>query len=263
MASVLSRFCNAARPWGQALLDVLYPRTCRVCDKPLPERKAERPLGEWFCQTCEDSFTPLEPPYCKVCAEPYDGAIEGDFRCGNCADRKLAFEFAVAGYKAEGPVRELVHHFKYGKDVTLRGALGDLALRALQDPRLAEEDLSKWCLVPVPLHRVREMEREFNQSEELCQRLAKQTGMPVIHAMQRSRPTNKQSRLTRAQRLDNLKGAFTMRRAFQGEKSKLRGRCVFLVDDVFTTGATADACARVLRRQAGVQKVVVIAVARG
>ncbi|MDB6137082.1 MAG: competence protein ComF [Verrucomicrobiaceae bacterium] len=247
----------------QALLDVVYPRTCRMCDKPLPERVPLRPLAEWFCQGCEDTFTRLEAPYCSVCAEPYEGMMEGPFRCGNCADRKLAFEFAVAGYHAEGAVRELVHRFKYGRDISLRGALGDLLLAALQDPRLREEDFSAWRLVPVPLHGAREREREFNQSLELCRRLARQTGIAVTDAMRRQRPTNKQSRLTRAQRLENLKGAFGMKRRFRGAGSSLRGLNVLLVDDVFTTGATTDACARVLRREGGVQKVVVIAVARG
>ena len=261
--SLATQLQKAVAPWWRALLDVVYPRTCRVCDKPLPERMPSRPLSEWFCQGCEDNLSRLEAPYCKVCAEPYEGAIEGSFRCGNCADRKFAFEFAVAGFCAEGAVRELVHRFKYGRDVSLRGALGDLLLAAFQDPRLQEEDFSTWRLVPVPLHRAREQEREFNQSLELCRRLSKQTRIEVVDAIQRRRPTNKQARLTRAQRLENLRGAFAMKRPFRGPASRLRGLNVLLVDDVFTTGATTDSCARVLRRQAGVQKVVVIAVARG
>jgi len=259
----LEHLRQAIAPWWQALLDVVYPRACRVCDRPLPERVASRPLSEWFCQGCEDSFTKLEAPYCKVCAEPYDGAIEGEFRCGNCADRKFSFEFAVTGYHADGAVRELVHRFKYGRDVSLRGALGDLLRQALQDPRLQVESLTDWRLVPVPLHWARHQEREFNQSLELSHRLARQTGIPVVDALRRQRPTNKQSRLTRAQRLENLKGAFAMKRGYRGQNSSLRGAKVLLVDDVFTTGATTDACARVLRREGGAQKVVVIAVARG
>lgn len=260
---VFEHFRQAIAPWWQALLDVVYPRTCRVCDVPLPERNAVQSLNEWFCRSCEDSLTKLEGPYCKVCAEPYDGAIEGEFRCGNCADRKFSFEFAVAGYHADGAVRELVHQFKYRKDVSLRGALGDLLMRALQDPRLQAEDLATWRIVPVPLHKARQQEREFNQSLELAQWLARQTGIPVVDAMCRPRSTNKQSRLTRAQRLENLKGAFTMKWWYRRANSSLRGAKVLLVDDVFTTGATTDACARVLRREGGVQKVVVIAVARG
>jgi len=259
----LAQVRHAIAPWWQAWLDAIYPRMCRVCDKPLPQREPSRPLAEWFCKGCEEDLATLEPPYCSVCGQPYEGLIEGPFRCGNCADRKFAFEFAVAGYRAEAGVRELVHKFKYGKDVSLRGALGDLLQRALQDPRLRGEDLSGWCLVPVPLHRRREHEREFNQSWELCRQLAKRTGIPAIQAMRRTHHTDKQSRLTRAQRLENLRGAFAMRRRFKGPASRLLGSKVLLVDDVFTTGATTDACSRILLREGGAQKVVVIAVARG
>ncbi len=259
----LAQVRQATATCWRAWLDAVYPRMCRVCDKPLPERDALRPLGEWFCKDCEEDLDKLEPPYCKVCGQPYEGMIESEFRCGNCADRKFFFDFAVAGYQAEGSVRELVHQFKYGKDISLRGALGDLLQRALQDPRLQKEDLRGWCLVPVPLHRIREHEREFNQSWELCRQLARRTGIPALQVLRRKHHTDKQSRLTRAQRLENLRGAFALRRGFQGPESPLKNGKVLLVDDVFTTGATTDACARVLRREGGAQKVVVIAVARG
>lgn len=85
----------------------------------------------------------------------------------------------------------------------------------------------------------------------------------MIDAMKRTRSTPKQSLLTRQQRLENLRGAFAVKHRFVREDSPLRGRAVLLVDDVFTTGATTNECARVLKREAGVQKVVVISVARG
>jgi competence protein ComFC len=251
-----SRLGNRFAPWLQALLNLLYPRTCRVCDVSLTDR-------DWFCRSCEQAFPTLDPPFCQVCGEPYDGPMDRPFRCDNCADRKLHFDFAIAGYRAEGEVRELIHRFKYGRDITLRAPLGRMLCRALDDPRLQAEDLRAWTLVPVPLHRTREREREFNQSHELCLQLARHTGIPVQHVMKRLRPTDKQARLTRAQRLENLRGAFSLRRGFQGKASPLAGAKVLLVDDVFTTGATTDECARILRREAKVQKVVVIAVARG
>lgn len=251
-----SRLGNRFAPWLHALLNLLYPRTCRVCDVPLADR-------DWFCRSCEQAFPTLDPPFCQVCGEPYDGPMDRPFRCDNCADRKLHFDFAIAGYRAEGEVRELIHRFKYGCDITLRAPLSRMLCRALDDPRLQAEDLRAWTLVPVPLHRTREREREFNQSHELCLQLAHLTGMSVQPVMKRLRPTDKQARLTRAQRLENLRGAFSLRRGFQGKASPLAGAKVLLVDDVFTTGATTDECARILRREAKVQKVVVIAVARG
>jgi ComF family protein len=252
----LAHLRQVITPWTQALLDLLYPRTCRVCDVPLADRN-------WLCKPCEDALPTLDAPFCQVCGEPFAGMIDREFRCENCADRSLHFDFAIAGYKAEGEVRELVHRFKYGRDVTLRAPLGHLLRRALADPRLQAEDLAQWILVPVPLHHARQRERQFNQSLELCLHLARETGMPVQNAMKRVRATDRQARLTRAQRLQNLRGSFTMRREFSDKASPLAGAKVLLVDDVFTTGATTDECARILRREAGVQKVVVIAVARG
>lgn len=244
-------------PWARALLDLLYPRTCRVCELPLKTGR------DWFCAACEQAFPTLDAPFCQVCGEPFAGPMDRSFRCDNCADRKLHFDFAIAGYRADGEVRELIHRFKYGRDITLRAPLGRMLARALDDPRLKIEDLTTWCLVPVPLHRTREREREFNQSHELCLQLSRHTGISVLPGMKRLRPTDKQARLTRAQRLENLRGAFAMRRDFRGKTCPLAGAKVLLVDDVFTTGATTDECARILRREAGVQKVVVIAVARG
>ena len=244
----LGRLRNHLRPWGRALLDVIFPRTCRACDHLLLERDPLRPLGEWFCQPCEEALPRLEAPYCQTCAEPFDGVIANEFRCSNCADRKLAFEFAVAGYRASDEVRELIHRFKYNRELALRGALADLLERALNDPRLAGLDLKQWTLVPVPLHRSRERQREFNQSWELCRELSKRTGIPTFNAMRRKRVTSKQARLTRAQRLQNLRNAFTMKWRFSGDRSRLRSRNVLLVDDVFTTGATTNECARILRR---------------
>lgn len=261
--SGLKNLSRRLKPWCQALLDILYPRTCRVCDTLLPKRDPLRPLGEWFCQGCEEALPKLERPCCKVCGESYDGAIETEFRCSNCADRRYAFSFAIAGYQAREQVRELVHRFKYNRELALRGALADLLHRALEDPRLRAEDLTRWVLVPVPLHHKRERQREFNQSWELCRELSRRTGIAAVNAIERRRPTDKQVRLTRAKRLKNLRGAFTMKRKYSGDGSLLGGRQVLLVDDVFTTGATTNECARVLRRQGGAQKVVVIAVARG
>jgi len=213
---------------------------------------------------CADDLPFIEPPYCMVCGETYDGAFSGGFRCMNCKGRRLEFEFAVAACRAEGAVRELVHQFKYERRLHLRGTLAALLLRTLHEPRLAGENLADWLLVPVPLHRGRERDREFNQSRELCRRLSELTGIPAFDALVRTRETDTQAHLDRDERLKNLRGAFALRkpRPWQ-EKTVLQGRRILLVDDVFTTGATTSECARVLRHEGGAEKVVVITVARG
>lgn len=252
-----SRVQRLLRPVWSALVDLIYPRLCCVCHVPLEEG--------WFCQVCADALPLVEAPYCRVCGEVYeDGAFTHEFRCANCSGRRLEFEFAIAACHSRDSVRELIHQFKYEGRLHLRGALAMLMLRTLEEPRLARENLAEWLLVPVPLHRSREAEREFNQSWELCLRLSRLTGIPAAKALLRTRETDSQAGLRRAERLKNLRGVFAMQKARRWQpKLDLQGRRILLVDDVFTTGATTNECARVLRREGGAEKVVVITATRG
>ncbi|MGV3662911.1 MAG: ComF family protein [Prosthecobacter sp.] len=262
--SAPSRLRRLVQPTLAAAVDLLYPRLCCGCKVPLRPGVPSSGTQTWFCQACEKSLFWVEAPYCRVCGEVYDGAFSGEFRCMNCSGRRLEFEFAIASCEAQGTVRELVHQFKYERRLQLRGALATLLLRTLEEPRLAREPLADWLLVPVPLHREREKEREFNQSWELCQRLARLTGIPASRALDRTRETDTQAGLDRRERLRNLRGAFALRKTWPWQKKvALQGRSILLVDDVFTTGATTSECARVLRREGRAQKVVVITVARG
>lgn len=241
--------------WG-AVVDLVYPRLCCVCRGPVEEG--------WFCEGCVEGLPWVEEPYCMVCGEVYEGAMEQGFRCMNCGGRRLEFEFAVAACRAEGVVREMIHRFKYERRLHLRGALAWLLMRVLEERRLAGENLGEWLLVPVPLHGCREADREFNQSWELCVRLGEMTGIRAVNALVRVRETVPQAGLDRDERLRNLRGAFELRRGRGGcGEGGLRGRRVLLVDDVFTTGATTNECARVLRRVGEAEKVVVITVTRG
>lgn len=244
------------QPVWLALADLIYPRRCCVCHVPLEEG--------WFCTGCAGALPWVEAPYCKVCGEVYDGALTHEFRCSNCSGRRLEFEFAVAACHAEAATRELIHQFKYERRLHLRGALASLMLRILEEPRLARENLGEWLLVPVPLHPSREADREYNQSWELCQRLSRLTGIPAAKALVRTRETEPQAGLHRGERLKNLRGAFAVAKArFWRPQADLQGRRILLVDDVFTTGATTNECARVLRREGGAEKVVVITATRG
>lgn len=241
----------------QAALDLIYPRLCCVCHVPLQTE------DRWFCGSCFDELPWIEAPYCNVCGEVYDGAFTSEFRCANCSGRRLGFEFAIAACRAVETMRELIHQFKYDRRLHLRGALASVLRKTLEEPRLAGEDLGGWLLVPVPLHRGRELDREFNQSWELCRRLAEQSGIPAARVLTRVRETDTQASLDREERLKNLRGAFALRRRLPWEPPvNLAARRVFLVDDVFTTGATTSECARVLR-DGGAEKVVVITLARG
>ena len=247
------------RDYITAFLDLVYTRRCVSCDIFLAGGRQE--ALRWLCDACADTMRAIEPPFCQVCGETYEGAIQEEFRCGNCADLNLHFHFALAGYHAEGIVRKLVHKFKYQRALYLKGLLGTLLARVLGDPRLKTGDDSP-LLIPVPLHHARQRQREYNQAWELCRVLSEIAGVPALDALSRVRPTTPQASLSRNQRIENLRGAFMVKPGV-AKKGGLAGRTVLLVDDVLTTGSTTSECARILRREAGVEKVVVITVARG
>jgi ComF family protein len=194
-------------------------------------------------------------PRCAVCSQPYGGLITGVFRCINCGDRELSFDFATAAYRSRGVVRDLIHHFKYRRQMHLRHLLARMLCEGFRDERLANAPPD--LIVPVPLHPTRKREREFNQAEVLANLAGTRLGLPVSDCLRRRRYTFTQTNFHREERFENLAGAFDLRRG-----SEVAGRRVALVDDVLTTGSTADACARALR-EAGAAAVVVITVARG
>lgn len=248
------------RQHASQTLDFVLPRLCFGCDTSLDGPEPPHPcLNTWLCRPCQTNLPLIEPPYCSFCGEPFPGDLTHDFRCWNCQDRHFAFDFATSGYRAEGLVRDLIHAFKYEKHYELRGLLAVLLSQSLTDKRLADlPHLDDWLLVPVPLHPWREMLRTYNQSRELCLELSRTTGIPSLNALRRSRYTLAQAGLDRDHRLRNLRSAFSLRPGHS-----VRGRRILLIDDVLTTGSTAQECARILHRDGGAEKVVVITVARG
>lgn len=245
-----------------ALLDLLYPPLCEGCNENLPPEREG--ISKWLCTECLTSLPRLKAPFCSTCGEPFDGDITDDFVCGNCRAQTLHFDFAISSFMADGLPRQLIHQFKYQRQIHLRGLLGSMLEEVFQDQRLMPilQEKEKWLLVPVPLHPWRLWRREFNQSWELCRQLSRLTRLPARNILARQRATSSQARLSRNQRLKNLKTAFRLRRSALGD-STLKGKNILLVDDVLTTGATANECAKVLKRQGKVEKVVVITATRG
>jgi competence protein ComFC len=236
-------------------LDFLYPPSCRLCHLPLRDGRA-------LCSPCAKKLPRIKPPYCEQCGLPYDGNFPSHFTCPNCRDEPLPFDFAIAPLRARDEARDLIHAFKYERQLHLYRDLAALAAEAWQDPRLTDQTDPPWTLVPVPLHRRRKYWRWFNQAEELARALGEQLTLPVHSALERVRHTPHQTMLSRQERLANLKGAFRMSRRERKTRS-LAGKPVILIDDVFTTGSTASECARILKSEGGVEKVVVLTVLRG
>lgn len=164
---------------------------------------------------------------------------------------------------AESLVMRLIHDFKYHSRIELRGFLAGLLSDSLQRfENLFQKVDASWCLVPVPLHPSRERVRQFNQSWELCKILADERNLPARKLLRRQRATQSQATLHRDERLKNLRKAFAPAPQPLWRHPRLPKK-VLLVDDVMTTGSTAEECTKVLRFQLGIEKVVVITIARG
>jgi ComF family protein len=167
--------------------------------------------------------------------------------------RPPAYDRARAVAHYSGAMRTLIHQFKYADRHDARALFGRWLAEAGRDLIVGID-----VMVPVPLSRLRLLSRRFNQAGILAQELSRRTGLAVdAHLLQRSRFTKTQVGLTHDQRRRNLAGAFRVRR---NRQAALEGRNVLLVDDVITTGATVEACARALKR-AGAARVDVLALA--
>jgi competence protein ComFC len=222
-----------ARDWAECALNLAFP---------WPESTEAEPVR-------------IEAPFCRQCGFPYP-ALEGhgaDFICANCADRKWHFQWARSGYRTEGQVLEAIIGFKYQDQFYQRARLVQWLTKAFDEHARP----GAWhALVPVPLYHRRRRERGFNQADELARGLGSNRKIPVQSCLYRYRETVSQTKLERSARWENMKGAFQMKRGFD-----VRGKNLLVIDDVFTTGATVNACAQALA-QAGAAQLAVLTVAR-
>ena len=231
-----------------AIASLLYPPVCAIC-------RADVPAGEHLCDQCETKVVRIAPPFCQKCSEPFQGAITGEFTCANCTHRTIHFDAAVAAYRSRGVVRQIIHDFKYARQIHLRLLVTRWLRAALDDARLAgcRFDL----IIPVPLHPARQRERGFNQASVLAELLRAEVSIPSKLVLERIRYTTTQTALDRAERMENLHNAFRLRK-----NADVRGLHVLLIDDVLTTGSTLSECARILKR-AGAISVHAATAARG
>ena len=209
-----------------------------------------------MCPDCWSRVRRVGPPACAGCGQPLPSwraisvALE---RCAACRRRPPAFDRGIVACDYQGELRAIVHAFKYDRRRSLARPLGRL-LRDAGGPVLADAD----AVVPVPLHVWKRVQRGFNQSADLARTL----DLPVYRLLRRTRATRAQAGLTPNQRRRNVAGAFALAVwPWRSAPADVAGRTLVLVDDVMTTGATLDACARVLKR-AGAREVRVLTLAR-
>ena len=232
----------------RGLVSLFYPASCAGCFAAVEP-------GENLCGVCEEKTPRISPPFCAKCSQPFAGAITGSFICANCEGRVLHFDAAVSVCRSRGVVRKVIHDFKYGRQLHLRHLVGRWLSETLTDARLAGQRFD--LIVPVPLHPARQRERGFNQAELLALELHQRCGLPLGKVLQRTRYTTTQTQFDRRERMENLRGAFRLRRG-----CNVQGLRMLLVDDVLTTGSTLSECASVLKK-AGALSVHAATAARG
>ena len=249
----------------ESLWRVAYPEQCVLCGELLDLDTRH------FCAPCREGLPWIGEHACPRCGSqvaPHAATAKG---CAACRGRPFAFERAVAPFRYEGVVRDLILEFKLGKRSSLACVLGGLLCDMLAEGGLTQVvDV----VVPVPLHWRRRVQRGFNQARLLALEVGARFGLPVAQGLlRRGRATQSQTGFSRLGRQANVRGAFAVRTAWVGQgrirslvarllgAEDLLGRRALLIDDVMTTGSTVHECARTLR-EAGAAEVFVVTIAR-
>src|SRR5215472_13789362 len=220
------------RQLGRTIVDGILPPRCLLCGVTVGEPDA-------LCGSCWAAMTFFAPPWCAVCGLPFPHPMGEGAICGDCARQHPSWDCARAVLRYDKHSRRLVLMLKHGDQTHLAGAFGRWMQRAGGEV-LAGAD---W-LMPVPLHWTRLFRRRFNQSALLANAIRRIGGPPVAADwLVRRRRTPSQGTMGPLARARNVRGAFALRPG-----RSVRGKRVVLIDDVLTTGATAEECARVLRR---------------
>jgi ComF family protein len=250
------------------LFFTFFPADCRICGSPLLS-VSRLPV----CNHCLIALRPLQGSYCSVCGEglhfaAYAAHIDGDkadrleaaSRCPLCQRADPPFERAVAYGSYDGQLRDLIHLLKFQQVRPSSSVLGRVLAKTIAslEPSMPVGTIA---VVPVPLHKRKQAQRGFNQAEVIAQAALKELSRPrrfelCAGVLLRRRETGSQIGLTRHQRRENMRGAFSI-----ADPKQILKRDILLIDDVYTTGTTASECARVLLR-AGAARVWVATVAR-
>ena len=231
-------------PLANGLVAALLAPSCAVCNTIL-----EEPLSGCVCTHCWGAVRHITAPLCDVCGDPLPRMAD---RCIQCSYSSRIVDLSRSVGEYDGVLREIIHAFKY----TRRRSLAPSLAAHMTSRGNALLDRADY-LVPVPLHWRREYHRGFNQARELARHL----GRPVLEALVRTRHTRAQVELAADRRHANLHGAFEMRRRWFRRSPPIQGAKMLLIDDVSTTGATLEACAKALKG-AGAAEVYALTAAR-
>lgn len=221
------------------MAELLFPTRCAGCGKY---------AGGPLCPDCNASLPLIRGPVCRLCGKPTLYAVD---TCLDCRGRIRHLDATVALAVYEEPLRSAIHRLKYANGWRLAPPLGAMAAVRLAPGLECRHPLVTY----VPMHRRKRRERGYDHAEKLADGIARALGLPVVHLLERTRPTKAQSTLSHDDRRRNVKGVF------KAIGEGLRGEEIVLVDDVLTTGYTLSECAGALKR-AGAGRITACVLAR-
>ena len=219
------------------LLDWLYPPACIAC-RSLIALSNTGPRDMLLCHKCQTLFEPIASPkpICNNCGIPTERDVE---RCVSCFGKTFYFTSNRAIFVYDDLMRDLLHELKFRRRKQVAKSLGKLwaCAWAIHTP-VADDAI----LVPLPLHPKKQKERGFNQAQVLAQQLSERLNMPLENILTRILDTPPQSGLHPRMRIENVAGAFDI-----AKDASVQGKNYIIIDDIYTTGASLNECARVLK----------------
>lgn len=237
-------------PIKNFLLELFFPSFCLGCKKE----------GTFLCYDCKSTLEISEYNYCLCNKDPLRlPAGEKNGRCNRCRDKKLSGLYFALPYKEKFLTRKLIYQFKYKSRIkALAKPLSEILIEHFVLAKNLETHLwENSLLIPVPLQKAKQKDRGYNQSEELAKELGHMLNVPLVSDnLLKIKKTLPQMKLSAKDRQENLKGAFKIK-----NPQEITGKKIFLVDDVYTTGATMEECAKTLK-EAGAKQVWGIVIAR-
>lgn len=214
----------------EKVVNVLVPARCGMCGEEVEENGT-------LCAKCYGHLKFIRKPCCKLCGRPFDFDIVGESLCGSCLKQKPVYEKAHAVLIYNQASKRLILPFKHADRLDLTGVLVKFMIRAW--PEMIEK---ADVIVPVPLHMFRLLRRHYNQAALLAKAVAKQNHkLYCPEVLRRRKKTLSQGHLSPKERHKNVSGAFEVRHS-----DRIQGKRILLIDDVYTTGATVNECAKVL-----------------
>lgn len=226
---------------AQPLMEVFFPRSCVHCRDVVEDSEYD-----FLCRSCSRELFLSKPPSCTTCGYPFFGMLAGPKVCPHCTELNPLFDQGKTLFLAKGPARSFIHELKYQAGFYV---LEDIRKMIDASPyfRAYFHDA---IIIPVPLHATKLRERGFNQSDRIAAMLERATdALKVQNLLVRKEFTQTQTRLSRQARHQNVKNAF----ALAPDAVVIPKQTYILVDDVFTTGSTLNACAAVLRTAGATQ----------